>query len=93
MTLPTKAVLYAATYPRDPKPGAPCNISIGEFDDWLTETIRQSKEQALNEAARELDRLAIDFTINRQNYAAANDDPQTVIALASVTVRNLKDNQ
>ena len=51
MSLPTKAVLYAATYPRDPKPGAPCNITIGEFDDWLAEQLRQAQEAAWLEGA------------------------------------------
>lgn len=61
--------------------------------DWLQEELRQAKEQALEEAARELDHLANDFTINRGNYALEDDSPAQMIALASVTIRNLKDNQ
>ena len=46
MSLPTKAVLHAATYPRKPELGAPCNITIAQFNDWLAEQLRQAKEQA-----------------------------------------------
>lgn len=104
MSLPTKAVLHAATYPRDPRPGTPCNITIAQFNDWLAEEHRHAKARALEEAAEAWDNGTVDhFEIKHSSDAPLGWSDESVVdaVMSSGPVmdwlrnraNNLKDNQ